>query len=134
MYHKQCPEHLYLFFACINKKFFLANFADLGSGKITWFFIYYYTNSNFWIIPSYVKNIIKHAIWDWFIRKRIRKTLCKKTQRAVKTYKLFEKIGIDKIKYLKAYSANSISELTNNQIQKIIDNISDYDEFNKLPQ
>ncbi|KAF0465756.1 hypothetical protein F8M41_026204 [Gigaspora margarita] len=41
-----------------------------------------------------------------------------------KTYKLFEKIGIDKIKYLKAYSANSISELINEQIQKIIDNIS----------
>ncbi|RHZ76993.1 hypothetical protein Glove_186g103 [Diversispora epigaea] len=53
-----------------------------------------------------------------------RKTLCRKTQRAIKTYKLFEKIGIDKIKYLKAYSANSISELTNEQIQKIIDNIS----------
>jgi len=52
-----------------------------------------------------------------------RKTLCRKTQRAIKTYKLFEKIGIDKIKYLKAYSANSISELTNDQIQKIIDNI-----------
>ncbi|RHZ81995.1 hypothetical protein Glove_115g91 [Diversispora epigaea] len=60
----------------------------------------------------------------------LRKTLCKKTQRVIKTYKLFEKIGIDKIKYLKAYSANSISELTNDQIQKIIDNISDRDEFN----
>jgi polyhydroxyalkanoate synthesis regulator phasin len=59
-----------------------------------------------------------------------RKTLCRKTQRAVKTYNLFEKIGKDKIKYLKAYSANSISELTNDQIQKIIDNISDRDEFN----
>ncbi|CAG8515952.1 12690_t:CDS:2 [Acaulospora colombiana] len=45
-----------------------------------------------------------------------RKTLCKKTQKAVRTYKLFEKIGMDQIKYLKAYSANSISELT-----KIID-------------
>ncbi|RHZ57349.1 hypothetical protein Glove_390g39 [Diversispora epigaea] len=59
-----------------------------------------------------------------------RKTLCRKTQRAVKTYRLFEKIGKDKIKYLKAYSANSISELTNDQIQKIIDKISDCDEFN----
>ncbi|RHZ44306.1 hypothetical protein Glove_743g9 [Diversispora epigaea] len=44
------------------------------------------------------------------------KTLCKKIQKTVKTYKLFEKISIDKIKYLKAYSANSISELTNEQI------------------
>ncbi|CAG8437737.1 1701_t:CDS:2 [Acaulospora colombiana] len=35
--------------------------------------------------------------------------------------------------YLKAYSANSISELTNDQIQKIIDNISDYNESN-MPQ
>ncbi|RHZ82087.1 hypothetical protein Glove_114g63 [Diversispora epigaea] len=59
-----------------------------------------------------------------------RKTLCRKIQRAVKTYKLFEKIDKDKIKYLKVYSANSISELTNDQIQKIIDNISDRDEFN----
>ncbi|CAG8689641.1 7435_t:CDS:2 [Cetraspora pellucida] len=56
-----------------------------------------------------------------------RKTLCKKTQKAVRTYKLFDKIGIDKIKYLKAYSTNSISELTNEQIQKIIDNISNHE-------
>src|SRR6185436_7782610 len=59
-----------------------------------------------------------------------RKTLCRKTQRAIKTYKLFEKIGIDKIKYFKAYNANSISELTNDQIQNIIDNITSNDESN----
>ncbi|CAG8721257.1 16566_t:CDS:2, partial [Acaulospora morrowiae] len=47
-----------------------------------------------------------------------RKTLCKRTQKAVRTYKC-----------LKAYSTNSISEMTNEQIQKIIDNISD-NEFN----
>ncbi|RHZ68648.1 hypothetical protein Glove_294g83 [Diversispora epigaea] len=52
------------------------------------------------------------------------KTLCKKIQKAVRTYKLFEKIGIDKIKYFKAYSTNSISELTNEQVQEIINNIS----------
>jgi hypothetical protein len=28
MYHGQSPEHLYLFFACNNKKIFLAIFAD----------------------------------------------------------------------------------------------------------
>ncbi|CAG8485304.1 17015_t:CDS:2, partial [Acaulospora colombiana] len=49
-----------------------------------------------------------------------RDTLRKKTQRAVKTCKLFEKIGLDKIKHIKNYSANSISELTNDQIQEII--------------
>ncbi|KAF0562280.1 hypothetical protein F8M41_000056 [Gigaspora margarita] len=54
------------------------------------------------------------------------KSLCKKTQKAVKTFRLFEKIGIDKIKYLKSYSANSISEITNEQIQKIIDNFSEH--------
>ena len=35
-----------------------------------------------------------------------------------------EKIGIDKIKYIKTYSANSISELSNNQIQTIIDHFA----------
>jgi hypothetical protein len=43
----------------------------------------------------------------------------------MKLVKIFEKIGIDKIKYLRAYSANSISELTNDQIQNIIDNFSE---------
>jgi ABC-type uncharacterized transport system involved in gliding motility auxiliary subunit len=38
-------------------------------------------------------------------------TLSKKTQRFMKLIKIFEKIGIDKIKYLKVYSANSISKL-----------------------
>ena len=33
MYHGQSPEHLYLFFACINKKIFLAKLPDLGSGS-----------------------------------------------------------------------------------------------------
>ena len=49
-----------------------------------------------------------------------RDTLRKKTQRAVKIYKLSAKIGLDKIKHIKNYSANSISELTNDQIQEII--------------
>ncbi|CAG8453054.1 14752_t:CDS:2 [Cetraspora pellucida] len=46
--------------------------------------------------------------------------LYKKTQRAEKIYILFEKIGHDKIKYIKSYSVNSISKLTNDQIQQII--------------
>src|SRR5256885_180913 len=55
-----------------------------------------------------------------------RSTLNRKTQRSMKLVKIFEKIGVDKIKYLKAYSANSISELTNDQIQNIIDNFSEH--------
>ena|SRR5688572_23464121 len=38
-----------------------------------------------------------------------------------KNYKLFEKVGLDKIKYINSYSANSISELTDVQFQEIID-------------
>ncbi|CAG8501489.1 4703_t:CDS:2 [Cetraspora pellucida] len=50
------------------------------------------------------------------------KNLQKKTQKAVKIYKLFEKVGVDNIKYIMTYSANSISELTNDKVQDIIDN------------
>ncbi|POG59105.1 hypothetical protein GLOIN_2v1789540 [Rhizophagus irregularis DAOM 181602=DAOM 197198] len=50
-----------------------------------------------------------------------RDSLRKKTQRAEKIYRLFGKVGMDKIKYIKSYSANSISELTNEQIQEVID-------------
>ena len=34
----------------------------------------------------------------------------------MKIYKLFEKIGVDNIKYITTYSVNSISELTNNKV------------------
>ena len=50
--------------------------------------------------------------------------LRKKTQRAEKIYKLLEKIGLDKIQYIKSYSANEISKFTNDEIQKIIDHFS----------
>ena len=40
----------------------------------------------------------------------------------MKIYKLFEKVGVDNIKYITTYSANSISELTNDKVQEIIDN------------
>ncbi|POG76930.1 hypothetical protein GLOIN_2v1768396 [Rhizophagus irregularis DAOM 181602=DAOM 197198] len=52
------------------------------------------------------------------------KNLQRKTQKAVKIYKLFEKVGVDNIKYITTYSANSISELTNDKVQDIIDNFS----------
>ena len=48
----------------------------------------------------------------------------KKTQRAEKIYKLLEKIGLDKIQYIKSYSANEISKFTNDEIQKIMDHFS----------
>ncbi|RGB22114.1 hypothetical protein C1646_776612 [Rhizophagus diaphanus] len=51
-------------------------------------------------------------------------TLLKQTQRARDIYKLFEKIGIDKIKYITTYSVNSISELSDSQIQTIVDYFS----------
>ncbi|CAG8704968.1 563_t:CDS:2 [Cetraspora pellucida] len=56
------------------------------------------------------------------------KNLQRKTQKAVKIYKLFEKVGIDNIKYITTYSANSISELTNDKVQDIIDNFSKHND------
>jgi hypothetical protein len=50
-----------------------------------------------------------------------------KIQKAVKIYNLFEKVGVDKIKYITTYTANAISELTNDKLQEneeIIDNFS----------
>src|ERR1044072_8131623 len=54
-----------------------------------------------------------------------RDSLRKKTQRAVKIYKLFEKVGIDKVKYIRSYSANEISKFTNDEIQTIIDHFTE---------
>ncbi|GBB89091.1 hypothetical protein RclHR1_15770002 [Rhizophagus clarus] len=48
-------------------------------------------------------------------------SLTRRTQRSMKLVRIFEKIGTDKIKYLSEYSANSISELANDQIQEIIE-------------
>ncbi|GBC10468.1 hypothetical protein RclHR1_09650010 [Rhizophagus clarus] len=57
-----------------------------------------------------------------------RKNLQRRTQKAVKIYKIFEKVGIENIKYITTYSANSISELTNDKVQDIIDNFSEYND------
>ncbi|CAI2194009.1 15095_t:CDS:2, partial [Funneliformis geosporum] len=43
-------------------------------------------------------------------------TLHKRTQRAIKIYKLFEKIGVDRIKNIKSYSTDSISKSTKPQV------------------
>ncbi|RIA99218.1 hypothetical protein C1645_811690, partial [Glomus cerebriforme] len=50
-----------------------------------------------------------------------RDSLRKKTQRAKKVYKFIERVRLDKIKYIKSYSATFISEFTNEQIQEVID-------------
>jgi len=63
-----------------------------------------------------------------------RKNLQRKTQKAVKIYKIFEKVGVENIKYITTYSANSISELTNDKVQDIIeaserrDNLSEHND------
>jgi hypothetical protein len=43
----------------------------------------------------------------------------------VKIYRLFEKVGIDKVKYIRSYSAIEISKLTNYEIQKTIDHFTE---------
>ncbi|RIB21738.1 hypothetical protein C2G38_2175800 [Gigaspora rosea] len=53
-----------------------------------------------------------------------RKNLCKQTQKALRIYNLFEKIRIDKIQFIKTYSADIISRFTNLQIQAIIDHFA----------
>ncbi|GBC43422.2 hypothetical protein GLOIN_2v1835304 [Rhizophagus irregularis DAOM 181602=DAOM 197198] len=64
-----------------------------------------------------------------------RSSLTRRTQRSMKLVRIIEKIGIDKVKYLSEYSPNSISELTNDQIQEIIeaserrDNSAEQDDF-----
>ncbi|CAG8695444.1 9945_t:CDS:2, partial [Acaulospora morrowiae] len=52
-------------------------------------------------------------------------TLRKRTQRSIKLYKLIEKIGVDKIKNIKTFSADSISKFTQPQIQIILDYFSE---------
>jgi hypothetical protein len=37
---------------------------------------------------------------------------------------LFEKIGMDKLQYIKTYNANTISKFTDSQIQTIIDHFT----------
>jgi hypothetical protein len=85
------------------------------------------------------KGIIYNKILDYFsilckkkseekglqLPEIFRKRLQGKTQKAVKIYKLFKKIGVENIKYITTYTANSILELTNDKIQAIIDNFSE---------
>ena len=50
--------------------------------------------------------------------------LRKKTQKARNIYKVFVRIGINKIKRVKSFSADAISSLSSTQIQSIIDRFS----------
>src|SRR3954453_5777122 len=50
--------------------------------------------------------------------------LRKKTQKARNIYKVFVRIGTNKIKRVKSYSADAISNLSSTQIQSIIDRLS----------
>ncbi|RHZ49334.1 hypothetical protein Glove_522g11 [Diversispora epigaea] len=69
----------------------------------------------------------KGLVYDFIIEQlpnTKRENLCKQTQRAIKIFNLFEKIGTDKIQYIKTFSANSISKFTNEELQKVIDYFS----------
>ncbi|CAG8557594.1 10026_t:CDS:2 [Cetraspora pellucida] len=69
----------------------------------------------------------KGQVYDFIIAQNpgIRdESLYKKIERAKKIYRLFEKIGLDKVKYIKSYSTNAISKFTNKQIQMIIDHFT----------
>ncbi|RIA80230.1 hypothetical protein C1645_810530 [Glomus cerebriforme] len=69
----------------------------------------------------------KGLIYDFILAQNPdtkRKTLYQRIYRARKVYEFSEKIGIDKIRYIKTYNANSIAELSDSQIQTIIDYFS----------
>ncbi|CAH1765875.1 15528_t:CDS:2 [Entrophospora sp. SA101] len=69
----------------------------------------------------------KGQVYDFIIQQlpnTKRENLCKQTQKALRVYNLFEKIGMDKIQYIKTYTADSISRFTNLQIQTIIDHFA----------
>ncbi|CAI2189785.1 2306_t:CDS:2, partial [Funneliformis geosporum] len=83
-----------------------------------------------------VKIIAKDNVLDQMARKQLfqniikhfsgitLETLCKRIQRAIKFYKLFEKIGVDKIKNIKSYSTDSILKFTMPQVQIILNYFS----------
>ncbi|CAB4405993.1 unnamed protein product [Rhizophagus irregularis] len=66
----------------------------------------------------------KGQVYDFIIKQlpdTKRKTLCRQTQKALRIDDLFEKIGMDKLQYIKTYSADTISKFSNSQILTIID-------------
>ena len=92
---------------------------------------------------------VKGQVYDYIIKQlpnTKRKTLCRQTQRALRINNLFDKIGVDKICYIKTYSANTISKFTNKEIQRVIDHFTknsnmefindskDVEQDNKVPE
>src|SRR5215469_4666138 len=78
----------------------------------------------------------KGQVYDFIIQQlpdTKRDTLCRQTQRAIKIFNLFEKIGIDKVQYITTYSANSISKITNEELQQVINHFSNDDDPCKAP-
>src|SRR5271154_6014703 len=70
----------------------------------------------------------KGQIYDFIIEQlpdTKRKTLCRQTQKALRIDDLFEKIGMDKLQYIKTYSADTISKFIDPQIQIIIDHFTE---------
>src|SRR6266542_226817 len=70
----------------------------------------------------------KGLIYDFILAQNPdtkRPALYKKIERARKIYRLTEKIGLDKVKYIKTYSANTISKFTNEEIQRVIDHFTE---------
>ncbi|GBC49026.2 kinase-like domain-containing protein [Rhizophagus irregularis DAOM 181602=DAOM 197198] len=70
----------------------------------------------------------KGQVYDFIIKQlpdTKRKTLCRQTQKALRIDDLFEKIGMDKLQYIKTYSADTISKFTDPQIQIIIDHFTE---------
>jgi len=70
----------------------------------------------------------KGQVYDFIIKQLPnikRKTLCRQTQKALRIDDLFEKIGMDKLQYIKTYSADTISKFTDPQIQTIIDHFTE---------
>ncbi|GES77023.1 hypothetical protein GLOIN_2v1649975 [Rhizophagus clarus] len=70
----------------------------------------------------------KGQVYDFIIKQLLntkRKTLCRQTQKALRIDDLFEKIGMDKLQYIKTYSTDTISKFTDLQIQTIIDHFTE---------
>ena len=69
----------------------------------------------------------KGLIYDFILAQNPdtkRPALYKKIERARKIYRLTETIGLDKVIYIKSYSANSISKFTNEEIQRVMDHFT----------
>ena len=69
----------------------------------------------------------KGLIYDFILTQNPdtkRPALYKKIKKARKIYRLTETIGLDKIIYIKLYSANSISKFTNEEIQRVMNHFT----------